>query len=335
MLDFQYGKAAQAVRKHQLEPNHNGSGKDHVMDNVINERKGSQSQTPDAYDSRRKWKNPSSTKTYHAWRNMRRRCSNPNDESWYNYGGRGISVCERWQDDYDAFVSDMGLAPDGLTLDRIDVEGDYEPGNCRWVGWNVQANNKRTNTNLTHNGKTQTATQWATELGIGTDTLHRRLNVYGMDVVRALTAGSLVPEVRCGTRTGYEGGCRCDGCRAAHAKAYRERRASHAQRLMDEITPEQAGAALTSIGGTPRAYWAHANEWVGRLIHNDLGFDLESTPHRRAIKGFIDRMLADGLLVEAKVADAKGRPYTCVKVAFVDGSGYMALAGEIGMAPKK
>ena len=80
---------------------------------------------------------------YIAWRNARQRCELPTSHAWHNYGGRGIRVCERWQD-FGAFWADMGptWAP-GLTLDRKDNDGHYEPGNCRWVSMETQANNRR------------------------------------------------------------------------------------------------------------------------------------------------------------------------------------------------
>ena len=172
----------------------------------------------------KKWRNPSATKTYLAWRGMRHRCINPKSAAWANYGGRGITVCETWKDSYDAFFADMGECPEGLSLDRIDVNKGYSPENCRWAGWDVQANNKRDNVHLTHNGETMTASQWAKHLGIKRDTLFRRLNVYKMDVARALTPGSLVPVRKCGTRQGYAKGCRCAECRAVNAKRAKDRK---------------------------------------------------------------------------------------------------------------
>lgn len=74
---------------------------------------------------------------------MRIRCNDPNHTGYPNYGGRGIKVCERWERSYDAFIADMGRRPPGLTLDRIDNERGYEPGNCRWTDWITQARNKR------------------------------------------------------------------------------------------------------------------------------------------------------------------------------------------------
>ncbi len=80
---------------------------------------------------------------YKAWANMMQRCTNPKDPHWDRYGGRGIQVCRRWHNPLE-FWADMGPTYQrGLTLDRIDNDGNYEPGNCRWTTWGVQQNNKR------------------------------------------------------------------------------------------------------------------------------------------------------------------------------------------------
>jgi|SRR5712671_3057393 len=84
----------------------------------------------------------SNSREYRTWSQMRQRCGNPSSHAWKWYGGRGITVCERWQK-FENFLADMGERPPGLTLDRIDYNGNYEPGNCRWATWAVQGANRR------------------------------------------------------------------------------------------------------------------------------------------------------------------------------------------------
>lgn len=114
---------------------------------------------------------------YQTWKNMRQRCSNPNRDDYSRYGGRGISVCEEW-DDYKVFrkwALDNGYN-DKLTIDRIDVNGNYEPSNCRWVDYDVQANNVRTNRIIEYKGKKMTMSEFANFLGMSYSTVQHRLD---------------------------------------------------------------------------------------------------------------------------------------------------------------
>lgn len=126
------------------------------------------------------------TKTYSAWKSMRRRCTNEKSIHFKNYGGRGIKVCERWAHSFEAFLSDMGTAPERCTLDRINNDGNYEPSNCRWATKREQDNNRRTNVFITFNHTTQTIRQWCRALGYS-DTLLKGRFKLGWSVERALT----------------------------------------------------------------------------------------------------------------------------------------------------
>ncbi|MDN5920783.1 MAG: hypothetical protein L0I76_37730 [Pseudonocardia sp.] len=93
------------------------------------------------------------SRTYLAWQNMIARCYRETATGYRNYGGRGIAVCDRWRSSFETFLADMGECPPDLTLDRIDVDGNYEPGNCRWTDWATQARNKRKRPRLTVCGR--------------------------------------------------------------------------------------------------------------------------------------------------------------------------------------
>lgn len=126
------------------------------------------------------------SKEYRTWTQIKRRCLNPNVSGYYLYGGRGISICEEWEN-FEVFLRDMGKAPSKKhSIDRIDNGKGYFPENCRWATPKMQANNRRTNRNITYQNKTQTLTQWAEELNICDTALYCRLK-RGWSLERALT----------------------------------------------------------------------------------------------------------------------------------------------------
>lgn len=120
------------------------------------------------------------TRLYSVWDSMRQRCFNPNNRAYNNYGGRGISVCKEW----DNFIEFKNWAYENgyidsykrgeLTLDRIDVNKDYRPSNCRWIDMRKQSNNKRNTIYINYDGKTLSLSEWADETGIKYCTLWRR-----------------------------------------------------------------------------------------------------------------------------------------------------------------
>lgn len=113
--------------------------------------------------------------TFVVWHSMLGRCRNPKHLSYENYGGRGIKVCERWES-FASFLEDMGDRPKGMTLDRLDNNGDYCPQNCRWISMKENSNNRRNNRLLTLHGKTHTVAQWAALTGLPEGTIRARLH---------------------------------------------------------------------------------------------------------------------------------------------------------------
>ena len=144
------------------------------------------------------------TPTYRSWSHMVGRCRNPQNDAWHNYGGRGIQVCARWNS-FESFLADMGERPAGMSIDRINNDGNYEPGNCRWATTKQQRMNARTNHMVTFNGKTQSVTEWAKETGIPRNCIYLRLTALGWSPKEALTkptrAASIKPANRVYRRT--------------------------------------------------------------------------------------------------------------------------------------
>ena len=131
----------------------------------------------------------SGSRLYHVWAGMKDRCLNEKDVSYKNYGGRGIKLCNEWMD-FETFQK-WALAngySDKLTIDRIDVNGNYCPENCRWATWKEQANNKRNNHFIEFDGRRQTLSQWAKEIGIDCTSLLERLSKHPLE--KALTMPS-------------------------------------------------------------------------------------------------------------------------------------------------
>ena len=120
---------------------------------------------------------------YVAYHQLRQRCLNENHRAYHHYGGRGIGVCERWMEGdgdlsgFECFVVDVGLRPSKRhSLDRIDNDGDYAPGNCRWATPLQQSRNNRNCRLITYRGRTQSVTEWCEELGRSRSTVYKRLD---------------------------------------------------------------------------------------------------------------------------------------------------------------
>jgi hypothetical protein len=128
------------------------------------------------------------TPEYQSWHHAKVRCTNPKDKRWADYGGRGIRMSPEWMGSFEAFFRDVGLRPSpSHTLDRIDVNGHYEPGNVRWATPTQQANNKSASRLITFRGETKTLAQWAAATGL-TDAVIRKRIDRGWSVERAMTA---------------------------------------------------------------------------------------------------------------------------------------------------
>lgn len=133
----------------------------------------------------------SDTREGNIYLGMIQRCYDPKVKSYHRYGGRGITVCDRWRESVINFVADMGNAPDSKhSLDRINNDGNYEPSNCRWATMKEQHRNKRNNRFLTHAGETLVIQDWAIRIGIDHTTLVNRLQ-RGWTVEKSVTTPKL------------------------------------------------------------------------------------------------------------------------------------------------
>ena len=128
----------------------------------------------------------SKSPTYKIWTAIKQRCNNPKDKGFKNYGGRGISVCERWNS-FENFIEDMGEIQEGLSIERKDNNKGYSLENCIWASRLVQNRNTRRNRNITYHGKEKCLSDWAQTLGVNKETLTYRLNNYPIE--KAFTFG--------------------------------------------------------------------------------------------------------------------------------------------------
>jgi len=128
----------------------------------------------------------SNSKIYSIWCNMIRRCYDSRVSNYHRYGGRGIEICERWLR-FEHFLADMGDPPDGMSLDRVNNDGNYEPSNCRWATREQQSKNSTRPILLSFRGLTMNVTEWATHLGISQGTLSERLKTWPFE--EALSRG--------------------------------------------------------------------------------------------------------------------------------------------------
>lgn len=131
----------------------------------------------------------SNTKLYRIYSGMKNRCNNPSAQAYSDYGGRGIKVCDEWNDSFIPF-NEWAIAngySDELSLDRINNDGNYEPNNCRWVDMHEQATNRRNTLLVTYNNETKPLIDWCREFGINYTTARQRIYKYGWDIEKVFT----------------------------------------------------------------------------------------------------------------------------------------------------
>ena len=123
------------------------------------------------------------SRTLKSYRHAKSRSTNPTDPKYARYGGRGIFMCDQWLNSFETFLADMGECPKGMSIDRIDNNGNYEPGNCRWATAAMQSRNKSNNVTISHNGRIMILTDYANEVGIPFSTLRSRLDKCAIEKV--------------------------------------------------------------------------------------------------------------------------------------------------------
>jgi len=128
------------------------------------------------------------TRTRKAYEHAKGRCFNPNDEKYPHYGARGITMCQEWAEDFSQFLKDMGECPPGMSIDRVDVNGHYEPRNCRWATTRQQARTRTDNVLVEHAGRKMVLKDFADLMGVGYKALHARVKYRGQSPHEAAEA---------------------------------------------------------------------------------------------------------------------------------------------------
>lgn len=136
--------------------------------------------------------NRSKSREYEAWRSMKKRCLNPNDKNYVHYGGRGIKVCDRWSNSFENFYEDMGDKPDNHSLDRKDVNGNYEPNNCRWATQDEQIRNRRNSIMVSYKGEVSILKDFCKSHNLNYGTILSRINKYNMTLSEALKKSGII-----------------------------------------------------------------------------------------------------------------------------------------------
>lgn len=129
------------------------------------------------------------TKLYEVWKSIKQRCLNPKNKAYHNYGGRGITICDEWANDFNSFYewSMENSYKEGLTIDRINNNGNYEPSNCRWTTKIVQCNNTRVNNYVTINNETKSLADWCRYYNVSYSLVSQRIYKFHWDKIKALT----------------------------------------------------------------------------------------------------------------------------------------------------
>lgn len=136
--------------------------------------------------SKYKYNSKKNIKEYQTWKNMISRCYDEDNDHYKYYGKVGVRVCDRWIESFDNFMEDMGKRPDGMSIDRIDLRGDYCPENCRWANSITQANNKSNNRYFNYKGESLTIPELARKYGIKEGTIRSRVYTRKMTIEEAI-----------------------------------------------------------------------------------------------------------------------------------------------------